>query len=233
MLFDKSEIYKNDKFMIVKTKVSALYKKYNVVNYYKNRDPDQSRIDLLKSVLEEEPVVPQIISGWLHDKNLYIYDGIHRITAAKQVSKDLYVMVKIVTVDDENYVIKDFKNINSAICLPFLYLEENNVFKRHICEQTVSHLMNKFPKNISPSRNHFKQNFNRDNMIDFLSELEINFNQQNLDEKIFKLLMECNDVAKNYVNTQNISFPKKCVLTQFYLMYLDESFIKKYIEERL
>lgn len=241
-LFKKiDKIYEEKDFKIVKTTIKTLLAEYKIENYSKNRKPDDIRINFLENFFKVNNIniVPQIISTWNCDYNrkLFIYDGSHRFFAAKKLyenkSINMIILVKIFTTGDEKKIIEDFKNINSAICVPWLYMEENNEIKKMVCESVVKKLMYKFKDNISSSRNCQKQNFNRDNIIDILSNLNIDFYKQNIDNTIYTILLNLNLLAKDHVKQNNIPYNKKCEKTQFWLMYLSNDAIANNIEELL
>ena len=118
MFFNKTNKYKiheeND-FKILKISVKDLVSNYTIQNYYKNRPPDNVRINFLEEffTINDTFLLPQIVSSWEKDDKLFIYDGIHRLTASmnlfKNKNKNMLVIIKIFTTKDETKIIKDFK----------------------------------------------------------------------------------------------------------------------------
>jgi hypothetical protein len=211
-------------------------------NWNKNRPPDPVRVGEIKEyyLKEKLTVVPGIIYAWEKsdddDSPLQIYDGIHRLLAAKELMTQgqFTFLLCIYKTDDENLIIKDFKALNKSCPVPVLYTEENeNLLKRIVCENVVAELCKKYPTFVSPSRKPYKYNFNRDSVLEFLSELEIDWNISGLSTIIIQELSGLNWVAKDFVQRNNINVPKKCDFHNFYLWYLEKSFIKEKLEKSL
>ena len=66
-----------------------------------------------------------------------------------------------------------------------------------------------------------------------MQNLEIDFFIENLDVKIYQILLGLNNQAKNYVKTNKITTPKKCDYYQFWLFYLEQQTILVKIKEEL
>lgn len=237
MLFngDETKVYKEQDFEVIKTSIKSLVKKYVIKNYSRNRPPDMVRVAFLENfyTLNHVFLIPQMISAWKKDDTLYIYDGIHRLAAAMNLlnTKNMHVIIKIFTKDDESKVIQDFKEINSAVCVPWLYMEEDNKIKKIVCESVVDKLSTRFKHNVSHSRNCQKQNFNRDNMIELISSLNIDFNKDRLDNIIFNQLLNLNLLAKEYIKENDITAHKKCDYYGFWLGFLPHEEIITRIEK--
>ena len=225
------KIYKTDKEEIIFCSKRELIRKFkNIKNYEKNRSPDMLRIKKIEDIykINSSSIVPGVICCWYKPDCLEVYDGIHRYSAAHG---DMKMLVKILSTDDEATVVYDFKNINSGINLPSLYLEENNELKRYVCENVITKLCNKFPQCMSSSRNPQRQNFNRDVFVEsILSRLDIDYTKPSMTEDIWQVLLGLNSKAKLYVLENNIAHPKKCEYNNFFLMYLGVDYIKKSIE---
>ena len=225
-------IYKDDISEYFLTDINSLHKKYKIKNWRLNRKVDLVRINEIKTYLlmNKCTILPGIISGWEIDGDLEIYDGYHRICAAIDSNINLLIRISKCNIDIIKY---DFKSINQSISVPYLYLEENNLKKRQIIESVVDKFCEAYPHNISPNRNCQKQNFNRDNFISLLQNLEIDFFIENLDVKIYQILFGLNNQAKIYVKTNKITTPKKCDYYQFWLFYLEQQTILVKIKEEL
>lgn len=210
--------------------------KESVVNWDKNRPPDDVRISQIAEhyKITNADIVPGIIYVWKNnsagDGKYIVYDGIHRLLAAFSYGKKMTVLLHITKTDQEKDIIDDFTNINKSVCVPVLYLEENNVLKRNVCESVAKKMCDKYQHFVSPSRRPFIYNFNRDNLIDFVSTFMIDFTKQSVDIIIFNEFIGLNNVARQYVNRNKIDFPKKCKYHEFYLWYLDKTLIKNQIE---
>ena len=226
---------KENKYEIINTTVNDL-KKYEIINWNKNRPYCNVRVKEIKKYYEENDIeiIPGIIYFWSNNNILYILDGLHRYTAAKKLNKNINIIININYTDNEQEIINEFININKSISIPTIYIENDSI-KKIICESTVSKLCISYSQFISSSRNPHVYNFNRDKLIEFLSELKINFNNKDLllSNKIYTQLMNLNKIAKRNVINGNIKHPKKCDKYNFFLFYLEKHFIKKEIEKEI
>lgn len=205
------------------------------INWNKNRKPDESRIAELKDfyIKNNTVVIPGIIYAWDND-SLEIYDGIHRLLAAKDIydnyKKNFTILLSVLKTSNENDVILDFKALNKSCPVPILYTEESSLYKRRVCEDVVSELCKRYIQFVSPSRKPYQHNFNRDNTLDWLSEFDIDWTLKGLKDIIIQELNGLNFVAKDFVSRNHIQVPKKCDYHNFYLWYLEKNFIRKKIE---
>lgn len=165
-------------------------------------------------------MIPGIIYGWKNGYNIEVFDGIHRYLAAKELNNgNIHLLFQLHINCNEKNIIDEFKAINKSVSIPVIYLEQNNYIKKNVCE-TVTRLMSeKYPNNLSPSRNCWKQNFNRDNMIDFIDSLNIAL-------AIFNELNGLNNEGKLYIQKHKIEVPQKTLKTNLYLFYLDKYYLK-------
>ena len=219
--------------ILYKTTIKNLKTNYNCINWNKNRPHDLVRIKDIKNYFIEksENIIPGIISGWASDDNIIqIYDGIHRLLAGFETDQNMECLIQIWSSVDEKLIIEDFKNLNKSISLPTIYIEENNYYKRTVCENVVKHFCEKYPKHVSASRNCQLQNFNRDLFIEFISKLNIDFSKKALDTILIQELSGINFQAKDYVKTHKIDVPQKSHYSNFYLFFLQELFIKEKLE---
>lgn len=209
--------------------------KENILNWDKNRSPDNSRIyEISKYYLDNDIVlVPGTISCYKQDDKYVVYDGIHRLMAAYIVNKELTFILSIKKDCEEDAIVKDFININKSVNVPNIYLERTEIVKKLVCENVAKELCKLYPRFVSPSRNPFAYNFNRDNIVEFISTLDIDFNTEKLEEKIIKRLITLNSSALIHTKKKNITVPKKCVDYNFYLFYLNKMIIKNEIEKHL
>jgi hypothetical protein len=241
-------LLKNDK-IIWKNSNSKMYLKYytmselfsiknKFVNWKKNRPPDNIRIAQIEEYYSSNYItlIPGIIYVWKFKDKFIIYDGIHRLMAGFKYAENIIankigVLIHFIETEKEQDIINEFLNINKSICVPSIYLEETDTLKKIVCETIAEKLCNAYPKFVSPSRKPFIYNFNRDNLIDFISTLNVDFSQQNIDNKIYNELIGLNLYAHDFVKRQQINYPKKCDFYKFYLWYLDKSYIKSQIEK--
>ncbi len=203
-------------------------------NWSKNRPPDESRIENIREYYMKHNVrlVPGMIHVWFNpDDNTYkVYDGIHRYLAAMRQDVQMTMFIRVFKTQDEQAVIDDFININKSISVPSIYLEEGNLYKRIVCTNVTRKFCEKHGAFVSPSRKPYVYNFNRDVFTEFLSELQIDFTKENVDNIILNSLAGLNHYAQSFVTDNKIECPKKCHFHKFYLFYLDKNFIKSKIE---
>jgi hypothetical protein len=212
----------------------------NFQNWTKNRPPDKTRIDELKEYYIREKIqfIPGIIYAWddlSGNGTLQIYDGIHRLMAAAEIKPQIPFLMSVITSDNEDLVIRDFKALNKSCPVPSLYTDESdneqiNLLKRVVCENVVAHLTKQYPSFVSPSRKPFRYNFNRDSVLEWLSEFQIDWGISGLSNIITQELSALNFIAKDFVHRNNIQTPNKCKFHNFYLWYLDRSFIQDKIQ---
>lgn len=244
-IFKKGKTLKEDILIEVSEKqtIQICNKIPEFTNWNKNRPPDNTRINELKEYYlnEKVKVIPGIIYAWDNNETLQIYDGIHRILAAKELVKEnnnlqFTFLMNIYKTEDEDLIIKDFKAINKSCPVPTLYTNEQNeltLLKRVVCENVISELCKNYQAFVSPSRKPYKYNFNRDVTLEWLSEFDINWNVKNLSNIIIQELQGLNYFAKDYVQRNKIDAPKKCNYHNFYLWYLDKSFIRNKLEKAI
>ena len=201
------------------------------VNWKRNRPPDMLRVQELKEfyTFNNIQIIPGIICGWMPSNRspLIVYDGIHRYLAA---TNEMKCIVKIIIAEREQVVLDDFKAVNRSISLPFLYLESNQQAQREVCEYLAQHFCTQYPAFVSTSRRPYRYNFNRDNLIEFFSTLDINFSGEGTKEQLLNALAGLNIQAKQFVKENNIETPRKCGFHKFFLFFLEPAFIKNQLE---
>lgn len=221
-------VYKEDDFFVSLTSIKDLKSKYAIKNWKNNRPPDNSRVLAIKEA-KNSSLCPGILCGFLYENTLIIYDGIHRLLA---YDDEDYVLIKIVDNDNEDYVKEDFQKINSAISLPYLYLEENNTAKKQVIEAVMLKMCVEWRPNLSASRKCHKQNFNRDTFIEsVLNPLQIDWTQKELSILLWQYILLVNNQASEYVYENKIQVAQKTKTSGFYLMYLSPETIRSKLEE--
>lgn len=227
-------IYNRKNIEIIKTNINTLVNFYKLTNWNKNRPVCETRVDNIVEYYNKKDIgiIPGVINVWYNNNNYYILDGLHRYTAGIKYGKNSTVILHINYNKNENDIIDEFININKSIAIPSIYLEDDNI-KKNVCESLVNKISINYPQFISSSRKPFNYNFNRDLLIEFFSNFDIDFTIQNLENKIFDILMTLNDKAKYNVITGKISHPKKCLKYNFYLFFLEKNYIKKEVENTL
>lgn len=230
-----NQIYKQDNVSIFLFTIKDLRSKFHhILNWSKNRKPDQVRIVQIKqqySDPDKEYLIDGLISAWKYKDKLYIYDGIHRYEASKNIHKNK-ILIKIIDTNDESVIINDFKNINKSISLPYIFLEDQNELKVSICNKVSEMLVSQWPMNQSPSRMPWRCNYNRDAMVDTIfSQLEIDYTFPGIANVIFDAFKHANEQAKTHVlNTNRKDIKQKAHDTNFYIRYIDTHIIKHKME---
>lgn len=222
-------LHTEESFKIIFTNVKTLFETYNVRNWEKNRPPDEVRVKQIKEFYLDKKMIDGTIVGWKKGDELLIYDGIHRLMAAKS---DMNVICKIVTYNNEDDIINDYKRINSSVSLPELYLVDDNEIKVKVCNNVMTKMCKIYKDSVSAKRNPWKCNFNRDVFIEnVLSKLDINFETENVDEKLFNIITNLNEKTKKHLKDTNTKYNKKCDTTNFFLMYQSFETIQLNIEK--
>lgn len=230
--FEIKTIFENENGKLIIANSSLIKNNYNIRNWNKNRPVCNVRV---KEIIEyyknsNLELVPGIIYTWLNNDIYYIYDGLHRFTALKELEKDFKILLYINFTKNENDIVSDFVNINKSIPIPSVYIENEQLIKKQICQSIADQLCRKYPKFISASRNPHVYNFNRDLLVEYISTFNINFQTKNIDKIVFKILIKLNDHAKTKIKESNIVYPNKCDKYDFYLFYLDKNYIKEQVE---
>lgn len=209
-------------------------------NWTKNRPPDQVRIQQIKEhfLNNNTLLVPGIISVWNKFGDFYIYDGIHRFLAVKEIveqnpEREFFMLIQLKLTKREQDIIDDFINLNKSVSVPSIYVEDTDILKKTVCQNIAEELCKRYPTFVSPSRKPFIYNFNRDNLIEFISTWQINFSKPGVQQLAFQELLKLNIEAKTYVEKMGISHPKKCKYHDFFLFYLDPVTIQRRMEEIL
>lgn len=202
-------------------------------NWSKNRPPDMKRVDEIAEYvqLNNRHIIDGVIYAWKKDEDYLIYDGIHRFEALKKVPYETFFLLSVYETPRENDIIQHFMSLNKSINIPTIYLGQDNYYKKSVCETVAKNLCFKYPKFVSTSRNPYYYNFNRDNFIEFLSSINIDFKHPKASEIIDKILDELNRYSREK-NMERQNIPQKCHSYNFYLFILENDFIKKSIENK-
>jgi hypothetical protein len=206
-------------------------------NWARNRPADELRVSDLHSylLLNHLELLPGIIYVWEHppEQAFYVYDGIHRVEAARRLPYTIKAVFHIRRTSREQEIVDDFVHLNKAISVPSVYLEERSSRKRNVCELVVQELSRRYPQFLSSSRRPFPYNFNRDVFMDQMSAWDIDFRQADLVQRILRELDQLNTEAHSFVQDKNIRTPVKCVHANFYLFYLSPARIASHMRVRL
>jgi hypothetical protein len=210
---------------------------FDFANWTKNRPPDMVRVRQIVEYykLNNTKLVPGIVYTWRHPekRKSIVYDGIHRLLAAFQVEHPMDVLIQIKNTNKEQEIIDDFININKSVSVPSIYLEDTDTLKKTVCLTVAEEICKRYPNFVSPSRKPYVYNFNRDNLIEFVSSWSINFARPNVQHLILEELVKLNREAKAYVHKMNIPHPKKCSFHEFFLFFLEKDRIRSRMEDVL
>jgi len=220
--------------ILYKSTIGELKKNFNIVNWNKNRPSDPVRLLEIEQYYSKknEHSTCGVVHAWKNKENLEIFDGYNRFSALAKYDM-MNILVQIYENIDESIIEEEFKTINKSISVPVLYFEQDNFFKRKVCESVAMGICKQFPTHVSPSRNCQKQNFNRDNLIDLVSTLEIDFTIKQLDYKILQEWDAINFIGKDFVTRNNIPTFQKNKYSNCYWVFLKPETIKAKIEESI
>ena len=129
----------------------------------RNRPPDSVRVQEIKDAIVSQAYVPGILycfSYFQDPEKLYIYDGGHRWNAICDIPIDFCMCVKIIKEDQD--IVSDFTNINKAVPVPELFLEDTQNDAQKLTRDIVHFLCTRYKKMCSPSRHPKRPHFNRD-----------------------------------------------------------------------
>ncbi len=232
-----SVIYISNDITITFQKIKDIQTEYTKIeNWKKNRVPDNVRIKQIALNYTDpckEYLVDGLVSAWnpKGTQILYIYDGIHRYIASQKFSNNL-MLLKIITTDNEDLIIQDFKKINKSVSIPYLFLEDYNELKIIVCNSVMDMFIKEWPDNQSASRKPWACNYNKDTFFEnVLSELNVDFTLPNIDKLIFDAIRVTNQYTKQYTLDHKIKIYKKSETTGFYLAYVGSNTLKYKIEQ--
>jgi len=225
--------------------------KFKVKNWKHNRPCDLNRVDEIYKTIQINQKVDGIIyiAQQLEENEIsyYCYDGNHRVSALKKLPNDLEIplIINILFNATNNSIIRNFSSLNKSCPVPTIFIkkpnEKRDKFKLTLLEVT-KYLIEKYPKNVSTSRNPQKPNFNRDQIMDKLYDHYVLINKFPNKEEIISRLEFINKkyhsytIIKNPKDKKNITdkqkkkkndnkisdkILKKCELTGCYLFTKD------------
>lgn len=202
--------------------------KQGVRNWSKNRPCDPSKVEEICASISTTNEQIGIIYVWYDDNWFNVFDGWNRWNALKNFD-DTTILLQVYTCSEKDIEL-EFQTLNKANSVPDLYFG-NDDLKKKICEAIVLNLCSTYPANVSANRKHQVQNFNKYNLIDFISTFNIDFSDYIIVDKI---LIEWNNInsrtKKSLLNTTVVH--KKNIKSDCFWVYLDKRVIKKRIETK-
>lgn len=155
-----------------------------IKNWHGNRPPDKVRCnDIALWIYNNNPKINTSFYMIYNNlkKRFEIFDGIHRLTALRQLKEDsenIYskienqeVIVYMYFNTTEGQVIDLFTSLNKCVSVPELYSSNQKEEKRNAIEAICKEWQKKYKGAFSPSTNPNLGKMNRDTFIDLLDKL--------------------------------------------------------------
>jgi hypothetical protein len=212
-LLGQSIIINNDSTMLYVVRYDLLSNKFKIDNWEGNRPPDMLRIpDIKNLLLRQDYVDGTIYLSILQDNTLVCYDGMHRLTALKELYKEtdrqLYhnITINILPRYDKEFISRKIREINECKPIPII----TSMFDPLIIKlyEITSIIQTKYSKMFSSSKSPRLPNEFRDNFIEkmrvVLETLELTDRHN---DTIINLLNNYNNYIKN--NKSQLSLKPK------------------------
>lgn len=231
-------LHQNEKFIIINTTVKCLKDNYKIENFSLNREPDEERIKEISKnfIANNVSFMTHFVCAWRSKLDtLEIYDGIHRVKACLDNNIDMNIILKIFLGTKEE-ALADFIDINKSIPVPSTYLNDllEKSRKTIVIENVMKKICSKFQPCMSASRHPQKQNFNRDNFIEILTEIpEEYFEDINFENKLYTLMLSFNDRCRESVIESKFFITNKTHRNNFWINYLPSHKFVNYLLENL
>ena len=143
----------------------------------RNRDSDQERVFEMMEEIENGGYVPRMIHvAVLNDEGLVCYDGNHRREVFDRcLDQDIECIVDVMFNVTQDDIYRAFHNINRAVQLPALYLDNEHSNVKNEILKLVREYEVKYKDYVSPSCRCHAPNFNRDVFTDNIFEIYTQF----------------------------------------------------------
>lgn len=199
----------------------------SIDNWDMNRPPDMARIPEIQSALKHQSYVDGIIYLSVNKTgDRYIcYDGIHRLTALKNV-RNKNIVIDLILSYSEDQIIAKFMRVNRCVPVPSLYTKaERELHLRETLETVVKTIQTTYPTRFSAASMPNIPNENRDSFMNKLSnevmERTNKVTASSKPEDWLKYLNDLNDFTRDNIG---ILSPKltpaqvtKCNQSKWYL----------------
>ena len=204
-----------------------------VSKWSKNRNPDEKRLPYIAEVISRRGFVegPIYIAKIKGTEKFECYDGLHRFTALNIAkNKPSEVLVDLMQDVTEDEVICRFRELNSSIPVPELYIT-NDAENKESCEKLIEKICNEWKEHKSHSAKPNRPNFNRDMLLDKIYQ---HFKGKHLDVNDFwEKMMKLNEEDGKYFNSGK-KIPKKyppkmlekCITSGCYI-FLKDDFLQR------
>lgn len=179
----------------------------DIVNWHFNRPFDPARIPEIKELLKNQEYVDGIIYLAKDGDKFICYDGIHRIEALKELSREREyknevnhrIFVHYFPVYTEQKVKNKFEMLNKCVPVPRIYSDaERTLDMIEKVKDVIKYFTDKYPKMFKASCNPNIPHVNRDIFTDqvenILNELDLNVFST---DKIIGLFEEYNIINRN------------------------------------
>lgn len=195
----------NDKSLEYNLRYDKLTDMFEIENYKQNRKPDMKRIPKVKlPLLRNDYVDGKIYMAVLNDGKLVVYDGMHRITALKQIYDESTTQqyhrlsLNILPIYDERFINNKIHELNECKPIPLMNESDNIRLK---CSDIALYFTKKYSKMFSSSRNCKVPNEFRDTFTEKIGIIVNTLNFQNDDNNIIiKLFENFNNYVKENLN---------------------------------
>jgi hypothetical protein len=226
-MFDYDIIFVGSENNVVAHTTSDILNSVRIENWEMNRPPDMERIPEIQRSMRWQTYADGIVYLSVNSTgDGYIcYDGIHRLTAIRNLKEKKDVIIDLILTYSEEKIISKFRQLNRCQPVPHLYTKsERNLQLKETIEGVVKELRSKYPGHFSASATPNIPNENRDLFINKLTELEERTDKINAVSNVehwIKYLNDLNDFTKAKLG---IFAPKltpsqlsKCELSKWYL----------------
>lgn len=229
-----TSIYTDYCFEIIKTDINFIKHNFQIFPWSKTEPVnDNKKFELIDYYNNNNiKIIPGIITVWYINGVMHVIDGIHRISAGFHCNKNLNIIMKIYNDKiNEEQIINEFQSINK--CSISKYIDENDNYKLQICDTIIDKLCSNYKNFHTSADNPRKPNFNKKMVMNILSNLNIDFKQSNIVQKIYDALMCINTKARKQMIENNLDYSKKSSEENFFLFYLSNMTIKTDIEDEI
>lgn len=143
----------------------AKFKSLDVKQWKYNRPPDMSRIPEIHNWMKQFQRMDGILNlAYITGEGLVCFEGNHRRLALEEL--DIMVFADILWDANDEIVTHEFRRLNKSVCVPNLYVIENESTLRGDIEKLVSDFRKKYPNVESNSGRPQRPNYNRDRLTD-------------------------------------------------------------------
>jgi hypothetical protein len=208
-----------DTTLLYLIRYDKLITKFKLNNWAGNRSPDMKRIPAICNMLYRQDYVDGVIYlAYYDEKTLVCYDGMHRLTALKEVytktKKQMYhnIFINILPRYDDVFIKQKIIELNEGRPIPFGIEPGTNNFKK--VYEIAGIICKKYDKMFVGTKNPRLPNEFRDNFVEKLGKIisELNLNDQSI-ENIIKLIENYNSyLIKNQTQLRKLTTTqlKKC-----------------------